>query len=102
MSADQDDCGRDAPAPPDPAASLAALSWCLRALACGYGLLPAERTACLTLLQGKIPGMDTPTLAVVTKLLQVQRRLTARQRDKAAELSVRLAGQVTGLRKPNR
>lgn len=76
------------------AEALHAISWCLRAVACRYGLLPAERAACLTLLAGGVPGAEAADLAAAVKLLQAPRRLSGRQREKAGELSVRLAEQA--------
>lgn len=80
------------------AEDLHAISWCLRAVACGYGLLPAERAACLTILAGGIPGTDAADLQTAEKLLQAPRRLGSRQRDQASDLSVRLAEWVETLR----
>jgi hypothetical protein len=82
------------PKSPDPIETLRALSWCLRALACGYGLLPAERAACLAILTTSIPGAEAADLAAAVKLLQAPRRLSGRHREKAGELSVRLAEQA--------
>ncbi len=79
---------------PDPAAVPHAISWCLHSLACGWSLHPAERQAALTLLKTCIPGVDAATLAAAQKILAAPRRLTTRQRDWAAELSVRLAEQA--------
>ena len=73
------------------AEALYAISWCLRAMACGYGLLSAERAACLRLLEAGIPGVDTTALQAAGKILSATRRLGSRQRDRAAELSVRFA-----------
>jgi hypothetical protein len=84
------------------AEALRAIAECLRHLACGYGLLPAERSACLRLLEAGIPGVGDADLAAARKILAASRRLTSRQQNRAAELSVRLAGQVTGLRESNR
>ena len=94
MSAEQKDCGQTAPAPPDPAASLAALSWCLRAVVQGWTLDPRERTAAIELLAGGIPGVAAADLEAAMKVLAVTRRLTVRQRARASELSVRLAEQA--------
>ena len=82
------------PKTPDPIEAPRALSVCLRHLACGYGLLPAERAACLTLLAGGVPGAEAADLAAAVKLLQAPRRLGSRQRDRAGELSVRLVEQA--------
>ena len=79
------------PKTPDPIEAPRALSVCLRHLACGYGLDPRERTACLTLLAAGIPGVDTTALQAAGKILSATRRLGRRQRDRAAELSVRFA-----------
>ncbi len=74
--------------------ALRAIAECLRHLACGYGLLPAERSACLRLLEAGIPGTDAAARSAAIKILRSQRRPTSRQRDRAAELSVRLAEQA--------
>lgn len=76
------------------AEALHAISWCLRAVACRYGLLPAERAACLTLLAGGVPGAEAADLAAAQQILAASRRLGSRQRDRAAELSVQLAEQA--------
>lgn len=73
------------------AEALRALAICLRHLACGYGLDPRERAAALTLLEAGIPDTATADLEAVGKILRAARRLGRRQRDRAAELSVRLA-----------
>ena len=92
MSADlclEGDGGPEIPSPPDPAASLAALSWCLRAVARGWALDPRERAACLAILEPGIPGVAVADLAMTQKILAASRRLGSRQRDRAASLSVR-------------
>ena len=92
MSADlclDGDGGPEIPSPPDPAASLAALSWCLRAVARGWALDPRERAACLAILEPGIPGVAVADLAMTQKILAASRRLGSRQRDRAASLSVR-------------
>ena len=97
MSADlclEGDGGQEIPSPPDPAASLAALSWCLRAVARGWSLDPRERAAAMALLEGGIPGTDAADLVAAQKILAASRRLGSRQRDRAAELSVQLAEQA--------
>jgi hypothetical protein len=76
---------------PDPIEAMGALSICLRHLACGWSLHPAERAACLSLLQSRIPGVLAADLAAIMKVLASTRRFTARQRHQASELSVRLA-----------
>ena len=93
-----DDRGQEAAVPADGAAALEALAECLRFLACGYGLMTAERAACLRLLETGIPGAEPADLAATTKLLQVPRRLTGRQREKASELSLRLSAIAESLR----
>ena len=75
----------------DGAAVLEALAECLRHLACGYGLNPRERAACVAILEAGIPGMDPADLQAATKLLASSGRLTGRQREKASELSLRLS-----------
>ena len=77
----------------DGAAALEALAECLRFLACGYGLDPRERAACLRLLEAGIPGpdVDPADLQAAGKLLQAPRRLAARARDQASALSIRLS-----------
>lgn len=62
MSDDQEDCGQDAPAPLDPAASLATLIWCLHALACGWSLDPRERSAARALLVRGMVGISAADL----------------------------------------
>ena len=91
--ADDDDQGqgRGEAAPVDGAAVLEALAECLRHLACGYGLNPRERAACVAILEAGIPGMDPADLQAATKLLASSGRLTGRQREKASELSLRLS-----------
>ena len=84
--------------PADGAAALQALAECLRHLACGYGLDPRERGACIANLEAGILGVADADLAAVAKLLQVRRRLTCRQRAQASELSVRLAALAESLR----
>ena len=72
MSADlclEGDGGPEIPSPPDPAASLAALSWCLRAVARGWALDPRERAACLAILEPGIPGVAVADLAMTQKIL---------------------------------
>ena len=88
--------GQEPAAPVDGAAALSDISECLRHLACGYGLDPRERAACLRLLETS--GLDRVELAAATKILQVQRRLTGRQRDQASELSLRLSTIAESLR----
>ena len=75
------DGGQEIPSPPDSAASLAALSWCLRAVAQGWSLDPRERDACLSLLAAGIPGTNAADLAAAVKFLQAPRRLSGRRRD---------------------
>ena len=91
MSADQQDYGQTAPAPPDPAASLAALSWCLRAVAQGWALDPRERSTALAILAAGIPGTNAADLAAAVKFLQAPRRLSGRRRGQASQLSIRFA-----------
>lgn len=78
---------------PDGAAERAAVATCLRHLACGYGLLPAEWAACVRLLQRPIAGATAADLAAAQKILvrSARRRLVDRARDRASRLSVRLA-----------
>ena len=95
---DDDGRGQEAAVPADGAAALEALSECLRFLACGYGLDSRERTACLAILEAGIPGADPADLAAATKILQVPRRLTGRQRDQASQLSVRFAERADEVR----
>jgi hypothetical protein len=80
-------------AAPDPAGALAAVATCLRHLACGYGLDPREREACLRLLQGPLPSADLADLDAARKILTQasQRRMGVRARDRASKLFVRLA-----------
>ncbi len=91
MTEDGDGRGRGEAAPVDGAAVLEALAECLRHLACGYGLNPRERAACVAILEAGIPGMDPADLQAATKLLASSGRLTGRQREKASELSLRLS-----------
>ena len=86
-----DDRGQEPAVPADGTAALQALAECLRFLACGYGLDPRERVACLAILEAGIPGIDPSDLQSAAKLLAASGRLTSRQRDKASELSLRLA-----------
>ena len=80
------------PKTPDPIEAMEALSICLRHLAYGWSLHPAERAACLSLLQSRVRGVLAADLAAAMKVLALtRRRLTARQRDQASELSVRFA-----------
>jgi hypothetical protein len=81
------------PPPPDPVSVLAAVAECLRHLACGYGLVPAEREACLALLQGPLPGVLPTDREAARKILTQagRRRLADRTRDRASALAVRLA-----------
>ena len=74
------------------AAALEALAECLRFLACGYGLDPRERAACLAILEAGIPDVAPVDLAAAAKLLQSTGILTGRQRDRASEVSIRLKG----------
>ena len=91
MSTSRDDKLASMSPAPDPIAALRALSACLRHLACGYGLDPHERTAALALLAGRIPGVDTADLEAAAQILRSSRHLSDRRREKAGELSVRLA-----------
>lgn len=94
MSMDDQLASEPAAAAADPSAVLHAISWCLHALACGYGLDPRERAACLSILEAGIPDVDAADLEAAGKILRSQRHLTSRQRDRAGELSVRLAEQA--------
>lgn len=82
------------PKAPDPIKALEALSTCLRHLACGWSLHPAERAACLTLLEAGIPGAPAADIQAAMRVLAATRRLTVRQRARAAELSVRFADEA--------
>jgi hypothetical protein len=95
---DDDGRGQEAAVPADGAAALHDLAECLRFLACGWILDPRERAACLAILEAGIPGMERPALQAAAKILQASRRLTGRQREKAAELFVRLAEWAETLR----
>ncbi len=86
------------PAPAAPAAVLHAISWCLRALSCGYGLDPRERAAAIAILSAGIPGVDATDLETAAKFLRSSCRLSSRRREKASKLSVRLAEWVETLR----
>ena len=79
--------------------ALRAIAECLRHLACGYGLDPRERAACLTLLAAGIPGVDSTDLQTVRKVLgqSAHRRLSVRARDRASQLSVKLAERAEAL-----
>ena len=90
MTEDGDGRGWGEAVPADGTAALEALAECLRHLACGYGLDPRERAACIAIVEAGIPGMDPADLQAARKVLQVSRGLTGRQREKASELSVRL------------
>ena len=87
----EEDVGQEAPAPPDPAASLHALAWCLRAVAQGWALDPRERSAALDLLARDMEGVSTADLQAAVRLLQASRRLSGRRRDQASQLSIRFA-----------
>ena len=91
MTEDGDGRGRGEAAPVDGAAVLEALAECLRHLACGYGLDPRERAACIAIVEAGISGIDPADLQATTKLLTFSGRLTGRQREKASELSLRLS-----------
>ena len=91
MTEDGDGRGQEPAVPADGAAALSDISECLRHLACGYGLDPRERAASLAILEAEIPGMDPADRQAAGKILQVQRGLTGRQREKASELSIRFA-----------
>jgi hypothetical protein len=61
-------------------------------LACGWRLVPAERDACLQLLKTELPGMRKTDLEAARELIEgsaQRRRLPARARDRAGELSIR-------------
>lgn len=90
--------GRRETAAQDGAAVLEAIAECLRHLANGYGLLPAERAACLRLLEAGIPGVADADFAPAMKILAASGRLTGRQREKASELALRLAALAESLR----
>ncbi len=90
--------GQEPAAPMDGAAALSDISECLRHLACGYGLDPRERAACLRLLKAGIAGGDAADLQAAVKVLQSQRRLADRQRTQASELSLRLGALAESLR----
>ena len=96
------DGGQEIPSPPDPAASLTALSWCLRAVACGWSLDPRERAACLAILEPGIPGVAVADLAMTQKILAVSRRLSGRRRDQASQLSIRFAELAEALMESDR
>ena len=98
MTEDGNGRGQEAAVPADGAAALQALAECLRFLACGYGLDPRERAACLAVLEAGIPGADPADLAATTKLLASSGRLTGRQRDQASQLSVRFAERTDEVR----
>ncbi len=99
MSTSRDDKLASMSPAPDPIAALRALSACLRHLACGYGLDPHERTAALTLLAGRIPGVAAADLDVTRKSVAPPRRISGRRRERAGELCVRLAECAEALRK---
>ena len=90
--------GRGEAVPADGAAALEALAECLRHLACGYGLDPRERGACIAILEAGIPCVADAELAAAMKVLAASNRLTSRQREKASELSLRLAELAESLR----
>ena len=99
---DGDGRGRGETAPVYGAAALEAIAECLRHLANGYGLLPAERAACLRLLEAGIPGVDAADQRAAIKILAATRRLTAVQREQASALSVRSAKMAEVLRESGR
>ena len=86
------------PAAPDPLEALLAHSICLRDLACGYGLLPVERSACLSILRAGLPGVDATERSAVQKTLAASRRPSGRRRDQASQLSIRFAEVAEALR----
>ena len=88
------------PATAPPAAALSAIAWCLRALASGWQLHPAEREAVLTLLQVGIPGVPADDVDAAQKIIArpVRHRLANRIRDRASELSVRFIERAETLR----
>ena len=90
-------------AAPDPAAVVRAVAECLRHLAHGYGLLTNEREACVALLQGPLPGVSSVDLAAAGRIIKRagQRRLSARTRDRASALAVRLAELSAGGVRPS-
>lgn len=98
----EEDGRQEAPSPPDPAASLDAIGWCLRAIASGWQLHPAERSSALALLQLGLPGMPVAELAAARRLIQraAKQRLDERARARASEFSVRLADLAAGRQKP--
>jgi hypothetical protein len=71
--------------------ALRAIAECLRHLACGYGLMAAERAAAIAILAAGIPGTDAAALAAAAKILRSSRRLSSRRRDEASALSLRFA-----------
>ena len=90
------------PETPNPIEALRALSVCLRHLSCGWALHPAERVACLAILESGIPGADGADLAAATKILASSRRLPLRRRDQASQLSIRFAERAEALRESDR
>ena len=79
--------------------ALRAIAGCLRFLACGYGLLPAERAACLRLLKADILDVPHAELQTERKFLGQDGycRLSVRARDRASQLSVKLAERAEAL-----
>ncbi len=96
------DGGQEIPSAPDPAASLAALSWCLRAVAQGWSLDPRERSVAIAILDAGIPGVAAADLAMTQKILAASRRLSGRRRDQATQLSIRFAERAEALRESDR
>ncbi len=88
---DGDGRGQEAAAPVDGTAALEALAECLRHLACGYGLDPRERAACIAIVDAGILDVAPADFQAAGKLLASSGRLTGRQREKASELSLRLS-----------
>ena len=99
---DGDGRGQEPAVPADGTAALQALAECLRFLACGYGLDPRERVACLAILEAGIPGIDPSDLQSAAKLLASSGRLTGRHRAQASELSIRFQERVKALRDSER
>jgi hypothetical protein len=99
---DGDGRGQEAAVPVDGTAALEALAECLRHLACGYGLNPRERAACIAIVEAGILDVAPADLQAAGKLLQAARQLTGRQREKASELSLRLREVAESLAKLER
>ena len=101
MSELDDGRGRGEAVPVDGAAALCDVAECLRHLACGYGLDPRERAAAIAILEVRVPGVPDAEFAAA-RIILAATRLTARQRQQASALSIRLREMAESLAKIER